>query len=288
MKLKHKSQAVAVITLALLWGRVTLAQPQLSIANLGDQVMLSWSNSPPYYDLEWRTNAGSGLWNIVSSNTFWVGNQNQYTNLIVFPSRFFRLKSASSNTEVTIDIPSYANLHGRWVYRDTKVGGGGVGPWSVQVLGITNKNSEWVYFLQEYDESDYPNDQAFYHTNFSQGLFETGGLNDYGQPTQNEFYWQPFLPTMMKTFIPGAEYTNYCTRADLPGVVIEVRIKTDAETVSVPYGTLDCCKVTRTLAIDNQVAVVHTLWFARNIGLAKRTDISDGVGDLWELTSYQP
>jgi hypothetical protein len=288
MKLKNTSRAIAIVALALLCDKATLAQPQLGIARLGNQVVLSWSNSLPYYGLEWRTNAASGLWNIISSNVFWIDNRNYYTNSTVSPSQFFLLNSANTNTQVTIDIPAYANLHGQWVYRDTNLGTGTASPWTVKALGITNKNAQLVYFLQEYNDAGHPDDQTFYHTNLSEGLFQTGGLNDYGQPTQNEYYWQPFLPRLMKTFIPGAEYTNHFTRADVPGVDIAARIKTDAETVTVPYGTFDCLKSTRALDVNGQVVVVHTAWFTRNLGLVKHTEVSDGDGHLWELVSYQP
>lgn len=283
--MKLMLSAISLAPLLILCGRTVVAQPRLDIVMLENQAVLSWSNSPPYYDLQSRTDAATGSWNTISNGLFWNGNRCYFTNLVAATSQFFRLKLANATIPVSIDVPSYASVNGRWNYRRTEGGTGTNTPWALEVIGTGTENGHQVYILQEYDEADNPNDQHFWQAQLSNGLFEVGGLNDYGQTTQTNFYWQPFLPRLMKTFIPGVEYTNSYTRADWPGVVVEGRIKTDADIVSVPFGTFGCCKASRTFLINGGVVYVETAWFAMNVGLVKR---DQNGGDLWELVSYQP
>jgi hypothetical protein len=197
---------------------------------------------------------------------------------------FHRFIVSNTNTQLTIDIASYANLCGRWSYRRTKEGTGPITTWAVKVLGTMTEQAHPVYLLQEYDENEFPNDQAFLDTDLSEGLSEMGGLNDYGKPTEAKWYWGTSVPRLMKTFVPGVEYTNSFTRTDMPGVVITMRMKTETETITVPYGTLNCFKVTRTLAAG-AVQFMETAWHAKHLGLVKRDQRG---GDLWELTAYAP
>lgn len=198
---------------------------------------------------------------------------------------FYRFVSSSSNTQMTIDIPSYANLCGSWVYDRTSWGYPlFFSTWGVKVLGTKTEQGRPVYLLQEYDEDGYLNDQEFMLTDMSKGLFQTGGLDDYGTSTQEKWYWEPSSPRLMKTFIPGMEYTNSITRTDIPEVIMQAVIKTEAETVSVPYGTFDCLKVTRTFSAPS-LTYVEKAWYAKHLGLVKRDNNGE---DLWELSHYQP
>ena len=193
-------------------------------------------------------------------------------------------------TPVTIDVGTYANpsVSGRWNYKKTE--GGVIDTWTVENKGIVTENGQSVYLLQEYDEDGYPNDQQYWSTDFSEGLLQTGGLNDYGETTQTKWYWQPFLPMLMKTFIPGVEYTSAYTRADYAGVSVVCRMKTELDTVSVPYGKVACYKVTQTFSVSGEYHMLRR-WYAENLGVVKseefnRADLSDG--NVWELISYEP
>jgi len=180
---------------------------------------------------------------------------------------------------VTIDVAAYANLSvgGRWNYKQTE--GRDIETRALEVIEITVKNSNTVYLLQEYSGGGYPDDQFFWSSDFSAGLFDTGGLNDNGQPTETTFYWQPFMPKLLKTFVPGAEITTKCTRSDMTGFITG-KGKTVRERVTVPAGTYDCWKVTGTATFNGQVSS-DTSWYAENVGLVKRFQ----DGSLWELTS---
>jgi|GEM_PF-3165243 len=183
---------------------------------------------------------------------------------------------------VTIDVAAYANLSvgGRWNYKQTE--GSDISTRALEVIETTIKNGHPVYLLQEYSDGGYPDDQFFWSADFSEGLFDTGGLNDNGEPTETTFYWQPFMPKLPKTFVPGTDITTKCTRSDMTGVITG-KGKIVRERVIVPAGTYDCWKVTGTATFNGQVSS-DTSWYAENVGLVKR--LQDG--SLWELTSYVP
>ena len=183
---------------------------------------------------------------------------------------------------VTIDVAAYANLSvgGRWNYKQTE--GTDISTRALEVIEITVKNSNTVYLLQEYTDWGTPDDQFFWLADFSEGLFDTGGLNDNGQPTQSIFYWKPFMPKLPKTFVPETDITIKCARSDMTGFVTG-KGKIVRERVIVPAGTYDCWKVTGTATFNGQVSS-DTSWYAENVGLVKR--LQDG--SLWELTSYVP
>jgi hypothetical protein len=183
---------------------------------------------------------------------------------------------------VTIDVAAYANLSvgGRWNYRQTE--GRDIETRAIEVIETTIKNGHSVYLIQEYTDWGSPDDQFFWSSDFSAGLFDTGGVNDNGQPTETTFYWQPFMPKLFKTFVPGTEITTKCTRSDMTGFITG-KGKTVRERVTVPAGTYDCWKVSGTATFNGQVSS-DTSWYAENVGLVKR--LQDGC--LWELTSYVP
>ncbi len=183
-------------------------------------------------------------------------------------------------SQVTIDVSSYANPCGRWDYRWTEKGV--TGTWTTEVLGTRIRNRQSVYLRQEYSENGNPNDQSFLSADLSKGLFEAGGLNDNGQPSEETFYWSPMLPLLMKTFTPGLEYADQYTRSGF-AKVINGSIKTEAESVTVPAGTFDSYKVTRAFTVTGKVVMQERAWYAKHVGLVKR----DQDGSVWELTSYQ-
>jgi Abnormal spindle-like microcephaly-assoc'd, ASPM-SPD-2-Hydin len=188
-------------------------------------------------------------------------------------------ESPSTAGAVTIDVAAYANLCGEWTYRTTE------DMWSTKILGTKNKAGKPIYLMQEYDEHGYPNDQDFLSADLSQGLYQTGGLNDYGQKTEETWFWKPSVPKLMKVFAAGKEYSVSHTRKDMPGTKIEMRMVTVEDTISVPHGrNLKCYKVTQTFSF-NRENYVFQAWYAKNLGLVKR--IQDD-GELWELASYQP
>jgi hypothetical protein len=196
---------------------------------------------------------------------------------------FYRVHTSATSTQVTIDIPSYANLCGRWDYRNSS--GALVYGWTVKAQGTAEENGIPIYRLQEMDEHGYYNDQEYYDTDLSKSLLQTGGLNDYGTPTEEKWFWQPFVPKLMKTFIPGAEYTTLHTRTDMSGTSLEMRMRTVEDTISVPFGNnIKCYKVTRTILFDGVEYVFHA-WYAKHLGIVKRIE-EDGT--IWELVSYQP
>jgi hypothetical protein len=187
--------------------------------------------------------------------------------------------------QVTLDIPSYAGLSGTRTYRWTEKGV--VDTWSTKVLGTTTANGKQVYFIQEYDENGYENDQSYLLADTSAGLFETGGLNDYGEPTETTWFWNPDLPRLMKTFVLGKEYQVTVSRTGYPGTTFNWKIKTVTEQVTVPFGTFDTYKVTLTINAPASLGggtQTFTSWYALNLGLIKRYQ----DGSLWELTGYVP
>lgn len=184
---------------------------------------------------------------------------------------------------VTLDIAAYANLCGEWTYRTTEDGRKDL--WKTRILGTRTKAGKPVYLMQEYDEGGYPNDQEFLSANLSRGLYQTGGLNDYRQKSEETWFWKPATPKLMKVFVPGAVYDSRLTRSDMPGTGIDLKMVAVEDTISVPYGkNIKCYRVTQTYSFEQEKYVFKT-WYAEHLGLVKRIQ-EDGT--LWELTDYQP
>jgi hypothetical protein len=192
-------------------------------------------------------------------------------------------ESPNATGAVTIDVAAYANLCGEWTYRQTSDGIRDL--WTTMVLGTKTKARKPIYLVQEYDEDGDPNDQEFFSADLSHGLYQTGGLNDYRQKTEETWFWKPSVSKLMKVFVPGAAYASRHSRNDMPGTTIDLRMVTVEDTISVPYGkNLKCYKVTQTFSFDREKYVFQT-WYAKHLGLVKRIQ-EDGT--LWELASYQP
>ncbi len=189
------------------------------------------------------------------------------------------------NPTVTIDVASYANFNSRWDYQWTE--NGIVDTWSVAVSGIGLKNGKSVYILQEYDESGFPNDQDFYLTDMSQGLYRVGGIDNYQQPSEEEWFLEPPMPVLPSTFIAGKEYTYAHIEASMGSGTWTVKV--DAASVIVPAGNYsDCYKSTVTRKYGT-IQGSKTSWYCKNIGLVKRVSLDpSGSTSTWELTLYTP
>lgn len=192
------------------------------------------------------------------------------------------MESPHAAGAMTIDVAAYANLCGRWEYRHRE--GGSYHYWHEEILGTRKMRGEPIYFQQSYDGSGHPNDQSFLHADLSKGLFQAGHLNDYGDPTETTSFWKPKLPMLMKSFVPGKEYTSSYTKTDLKGKVIKVGIKTESERISVPYGSLDCYKVTQKITVSGKVVTTKNTWYAKHLGVVRH---GEGV-NAFELASYEP
>lgn len=179
-----------------------------------------------------------------------------------------------------IDVHSFANPCGRKEFRWTE--NGKTSTWSTEVIGRRVRNGRPVYLQQEYDETGSPNDQQFILADLSRGMFEAGGVNDLGDVTERTFRWNPPIPMLMDSFVPGKWYSARHARLDWSEEVT-LRIKTTKEKVTVPFGTLDCYKVTRTVTGRGD-RMMEQAWYAKHLGLVKRNQ----DGNLWELVSYQP
>lgn len=201
-------------------------------------------------------------------------------------TRFFDTQVFDSVECMTIDVTSHLNPCGRSEFRITENGTGNTWTWSLKHLGTGTENNEPVYIMQEYDENGNPNDQSFVQTDLSTDAFETGILNDYGQPSETKAFWQPAVPLLMKSFVLGRQYTSEHSRADLPFATLTHKLTSVLETVTVPYGTFDCIKVTKTFEVDGSVVHVDTRWYAKHVGMVKRLEADSD--EVWELLSYQP
>lgn len=184
---------------------------------------------------------------------------------------------------ITIDVAAYANPCGRWTYRHTEDGYSDI--WNDEVLGTRVMNGKPVYFRQSYDEDGDPNDQEFLSADMSKGLFQAGGLNDYGQPSERTYFWKPGLPLLMETFVPGKEYTADYTQTGLEGVVATITTIVEPKRITIPYGTLDCYKVTQKVRVSGKLVVEKWEWYAKHLGVVKH---GESGGGIWELVSYQP
>ncbi len=187
--------------------------------------------------------------------------------------------------EITIDVASYANFNGGWDYQWTE--NAVVDTWAVEVSGTTTKNGESVYLLQEYDPNGYPNDQDFYLTDMSQGLYRAGGIDDYQKTSEEEWFLEPPMPVLLATFIPGREYTYDHTETSMgSGTWI---VKVDATSVIVPAGNYnDCYKSTVTRKYGT-IQGSATRWYCKNIGLVKKVSEDPFTGpSTLALTLYTP
>lgn len=188
-------------------------------------------------------------------------------------------------TTVTIDVASYANFNSRWDYKWTE--NGVVDTWALEVSGTTTKNGNSVYLLQEYDENGNPNDQDFYLTDMSQGLYRAGGIDDYQKPSEEEWFLNPPMPVLLATFVPGKEYTYNHTDTSMGSGTWTVTI-VDDDPITVPAGTYDHCyksKVTRTYGT---LQGTRTEWYCKNVGRVKWAENMPSYNSLRELTLYTP
>lgn len=180
-----------------------------------------------------------------------------------------------------IDVASYANFHGKWIYHNTEAD---YETPSVEVIGTGIKNGKEVYILQEYDPEGYPNDQSYYFADMSIGLYSSGGINNYQDPDQEIFYWNPGMPYLLASFVPGKGYPFQSTNSS-DNSIVNGTISIESESVTVPAGTFtDCYKVTLSGSHGGENFTFYR-WYAKNIGLVKRVGFGGGT---WELTSYIP
>jgi hypothetical protein len=243
---------------------------------------------PTATNSSYQLQTSSNLVDWTNSELPYIGKgttNHQFISIIANPSGFFRVQETSPPALIELDIPAYANLCGQWNYLQT---GGYDTNWTRKVMGTTMENSYSVYLVQELDQDGNPDDQEFFRADLSDGLYEVGGLNDYGEASEDQKYWAPLAPALMQSFIPGAEYTNSYTRTSSSGAVagpFDMITKTEADTISVPFGSdIDCYKVTRTILFEGETMIWQN-WYAKHIGLVKRIQ-EDGT--VWELTFYAP
>ena len=190
-------------------------------------------------------------------------------------------ESSKAAGAVTIDVAAYAKLCGRWEYRRTEYGE--TNYWSKEILGTRIRAGKPVYLLASYDEDGDPNDQDFLSADLSRGLYLTGGLNDNGQPSEETFTWKPAVPQLMKVFKPGVWYSSEHVLSNFKGV-LKHKMKTERDSIKVPYGNLDCYKVTHSYSQNGKVLNDSSYWYAKNLGQVKKV----GEGSVRELASYQP
>ena len=198
-------------------------------------------------------------------------------------SIFFLVLSLSAFTSsyancAIIDVSDYANMEigYSWNYQQSLFSE----PWTVEVDSISNKSGIEVYILQEYDfSSGFKSDQHFIQLDFSTGMYIVGGLNDYGQVTEDELYWSPPIPILLHQFTEGQPSSFLTEHSFFPGTVINGSLSITRETVSVPAGTfVDTLKATQYL----EGTIFQTWWYAEDVGLVKREQEN---GNVWELTS---
>jgi hypothetical protein len=198
-----------------------------------------------------------------------------------YPSSAF-IAGEAQEAVVEIDLLSYLNPFGVWIYDFYE---GGLSPestWVTRVLGTTTKNHIPVILKQEYSEYGQLNDQQFISTNFSGKICTEIGWHNSGE---GDWFWNKPMPLLLERFVPGNSYTFKGFKRDFGDMDLTLRMY--REQVSVPAGTFDCIKVVSTLEIvpSSQVARSHisTAWYAQNIGMVKRLQ-NDGT--LWELRRY--
>jgi hypothetical protein len=196
---------------------------------------------------------------------------------------FYRVVKTTPSNLTEIDLLSYLNPIGVWVYDSYEGGVGAAANWTLRSLGTASKNGEPVIIKQEYDNTGYLSDRQFISTDFSKRCQETGGY-DQGQ---GDWYWSKPVPIILPQFIPGqTNYFSGYTRTDMIGV-FDVYLVMTNEQVIVPAGTYDTIRVTSIYEALPPSPIAGTYvfkaWYAKNIGLVKRVQ-EDGT--MWELKRY--
>lgn len=200
------------------------------------------------------------------------------TMAILFCGSVFLLTACDGDT-VTIDVASYANFNSRWEYQNNEVG---YETPCVEVLGTDTKNGKQVYILQEYDPAGFPNDQSYYLADMSSGLYSLGGINNYQDVDEYEFFWEPEMPYLLASFVPGQEY-EFQSTSSYDNSTVMGTISIQSESVTVPAGTFtDCYKVILS-GTYNDENFTYYRWYAKNVGLVKRIGFGGGT---WELVAY--
>jgi hypothetical protein len=182
----------------------------------------------------------------------------------------------------TISIAKYTNyaLGNRWVYNQSIL----PGLWSVVVDSHTVRNGIDVVLLQEYDSDGRKNDQDFLTNDVQNELRLVGGLNDFGQPTEEVFFYDSPIVRMLKSFEVGEVYSETTKRTDIPGASIEHKIVFTFETVSVPFGTfVDALHVSESFFSEEFGTRQQELWYACGMGLVKRIHDDSNV---WQLERF--
>jgi len=180
----------------------------------------------------------------------------------------------------TIEVARYANISvgHEWGYSQSKYP---TEPWRVVVESETFKNGHDVFLVQEYDDWGFKNDQDFISRDFSAGMTRVGGLNDYGQPTESEWYYNPPVPSLLSEFTPGQTYSFEITHTDGP-TVFTAHLTIVNEPVTVPIGAFaNAWKSTQVFYLGEESFVFQS-WFVKDIGLVKRIQED---GNTWELTN---
>lgn len=193
---------------------------------------------------------------------------------------YYQVKETVPSNLVEIEVMSYLNPFGAWVYDAYDEGTEPAADLTVRSLGTASRNGQTIIIKQEYDAYGESNDQQFISTDFSGRCEETGWYNH----GEGDWYWNRPLPLILPRFIPGqTNFFSGYTRTDMEGVFDLALVMTN-EQVTVPAGTFDTVRVTSVFNILPPSPFAGTYvfhaWYAEHAGLVKRVQ-EDGT--RWEL-----
>jgi hypothetical protein len=199
----------------------------------------------------------------------------------------------NSDTEVTIDVSEYSNINNgfwEWEYDkfDTQTN-------ACQTLKNFMSGNQETYsnndvFTLVVSKNEINFDTWAYSVDLSQGLYEVGRVIvlsegntlTYDQSHTNKELYDPAVPRLLTTFVPGKAYqfeTDFFINNSMEEN-LTITLTIEAEAAEVVAGQFDdCYKSTWTLN-DGSYQI---FWFAKNVGIVKMLN-SDG--ESWELKTY--
>lgn len=240
---------------------------------------------PAQTNTSYQLQISSNLVDWVDSGYPFIGDgetNRQHFSTIGRSEQYYRVEETTPPNTVEIDLLSYLNPFGVWVYDSYDEGVMPASDRITRVLGTTTKNDIPVILGQEYDEDGYTNDQQFISTDVSGNFCSEIGGHDSGE---GDWFWNKPLPILLKYFVPHYTYIYTGFQRDFGELVLTLQMS--LEQIAVPAGTFDSVKVISSFEVlppsPAAGTYIFTTWYVKNIGPIKRLQ-EDGT--IWELKSY--
>ena len=171
------------------------------------------------------------------------------------------------------------NLNSTWRFRVT-LANGKTDRIENEVVGMSSIFGYDVYVIQQLDANDNLLGTYYIDQDMTDGFFIVGAKVG----GQEEYEYDPPVPYLFRTFIPGKSYEVLFSTIDPNDEVVGTLIITK-ETAVVPAGTFtECYKSSFMVDVGGQL-VTDEYWWAEDVGQVKHVEPN---GNISELVTYIP